>query len=203
VLTSAERGELQQRGELPISALSVVQHRNVARLDTYGYNASFDGTLAGGKLSYGLNATAALARRESASGPEPLPAAPNFFGNARISYAFGGYVPTPALAVSYLHDRLIDRPFLPGWAETPTAGPNAEFRATLTGPIPGVAGLAYRITGSYATARYSAYAAGNVPEIISTTPEPSLAPIDRYSVLLGLRFDFGGSDSFSEPGGLP
>jgi outer membrane receptor for ferrienterochelin and colicins len=196
-LTNEERGELQRRGELPISAVNVVQYRNVASLDNYGYNGSWDGTLAEGRLRYGMNATAAFVRRDSAQGLQPLPAAPAFFGNARISYAAGGYAPIPALAVSYMHDRLVDRPYVTGWSETPTAAPVAEFRATLSGPIPGVAGLAYRLSGTYATASRSAYTAGNLPEIITNVTEPSLAPIDRYSAFLGLRYDFATGETFS------
>ncbi len=197
-LTGAERGELQSRGELPISAVNVVQYRNVATLNNYGYNASFEGTLAGGRLGYGVNATAAYARRDSGQGAQPLPAAPAFFGNARIAYKAGGYAPTPALAASYMNERLVDRPYLAGWSNTPTAPALAELRATLTGLVPGVRGLGYRLSGTYATASDSAYTAGNVPEIINPIDVPTLAPIDQYSVFFGLRYDFATGEAFAE-----
>jgi len=202
-LTGAERGELQSRGELPINAVNVVQYRNVATLNNYGYNASWDGTLARGRLSYGLNATAAFARRESGQGSQLLPAAPNFFGNAHVAYVAGGYAPIPALAVSYMNDRLIDRPYVSGFRSTPTAPPIAELRATLSGRFPGLTGIGYRLSGTYATESHGAYTAGNIPEIISPTTLPTLAPVDQYSVFLGLRYDFATGDGFSEPGGAP
>ncbi|HMJ13860.1 MAG TPA: TonB-dependent receptor, partial [Polyangiaceae bacterium] len=197
LLTPAERSELQARGELPITAVDVTQYRNVATLKNFGYNASFEGTLAEGRLSYGANATAAFARRNTGTGDRPLEAAPRFFGNARVSYAMEGFVPTPALAVSYVHERLADRAYA-NWPSLLTAAPLAQFRATFTGRVPGVQGLSYRLSGSYNTARYGAYVAGKVPGVTYQPSNPVLIPIDAYSAFLSLRYDFAAGDSERE-----
>ena len=73
-------------------------------------SGSFDGSLAEGALRYGISATEAFTRREVGSVSQPLPIAPQFFGNLRIAYAPGGLLPTPALALSYVGSRLAERP---------------------------------------------------------------------------------------------
>lgn len=189
LLTPSERSVLQSRGELPITAVDVTQHRNVATLTNFGYNASYDGTLLDGALAYGLNTTAAFARRDTGAGDQPLEGAPRFFGNARVSYAPGGFAPTPALAVSYVHERLVDRAYA-NWPTLHTAGPAAHFRATVTGRVPGLTGVSYRLSGSYNTAERGAYVAGKVPGVLYRPTEPVLIPVDRYTAFLTLRYDF-------------
>jgi outer membrane receptor protein involved in Fe transport len=183
LLTDPEVLALQQAGELPLSAGDVVQSRNVSNIDNWGYNASFDGSLVDGRLSYGTNFTAAHTRRQSSSGPQPLPASPEFFGNARVSYKFGGYIPTPALAVTLVDERPVDR----GNRTAPTL---ARLRATLTGPVPKVTGLAYRVTGNYATASAGPYTTGPTVTGGATVEQLPLNPVDQYSVFFGLRYDF-------------
>jgi outer membrane receptor for ferrienterochelin and colicins len=188
--TAADRADLQNSGALPITAVSVVQYRNVSSLNNYGLNGGWDGALAEGHFNYGLNATEAYTRRSTATGDQPLEVAPQFFGNAHLSYAFGGNVPTPALAAYYVGRRPAQQAFDGTFASVPYAPPLAEFRATLSGPVPGVAGLSYRASGAYATAAVGPYPVG------PTVPPPGapgnavLVPIDRFRVFFGLRYDF-------------
>jgi hypothetical protein len=203
VLTETARAALQAQGLLPITSINIETYQNVATLTSVGYNGSLDGSFADGRLGYGLNVTEAYARGNAGTGPEPLPASPSLFGNARVSYAAGGYFPTAALAVSYMNSRLVDRAYHEGWANLPTAPAVAVFRATLGAPVPGVPGLAYRVIGSVTTASHGAYAAGNVPEVSYKLPEPTLAPLDQFSVIFGLRYDFATGGSSSGAQGSP
>lgn len=200
-LSAADQAELQRQGRLPLFVPpGISQYRNVGTVENYGINTSFDGSLRGGRVRYGVTATEAYTRQTIAGRTELLPIAPQFFGNARIAYAFGGAAPTVALSTSFLGRRPADRPLTPG-AAIPMVGGVAEIRLTLTGPVPFVRGLSYRASGAYATAGSSAYTAG--PNLAltnngagATTPPPlGFAPLDQLSVFVGLKFDFATGDS--------
>jgi hypothetical protein len=126
--------------------------------------------------------------------------APEFFGNARIAYAFGGHAPTIALATSYLGRRPADRPLLVGQAP-PYVAALAELRLTLSGAVPFVRGLGYRLSASYASTATGAYTAGpnlaltNNGTGAATAPPLGFAPVDRMSAFVGLRYDFGAGES--------
>ncbi|HVU05855.1 MAG TPA: TonB-dependent receptor [Polyangiaceae bacterium] len=192
-LSQAEMAALEARGILPLTAQTVTQFQNLSSVDNFGYNAALDGTLATRRLSYGLNVTATQTRRHANGTEVQLPASPTAFGNARIAYAFGGIAPTLALAASYVGKRPVDREYIAGYERT-YAPPLGEFRLTVGGPVPGVRGLAYRLSAAYATTSRSAYVVGpNFPSVVLTSP------IDRFSAFCGLRYDFGGA----EPEGRP
>ena len=109
-LSPAEREQLQLDGKLPITAIQVSQYRNVASIENYGYNAVSSGTFLDSRLSYTLNATAAFTRRKARDGStRQLEVAPQVFGNARLSYAFGGLIPTPSLAARYVGENAAAR----------------------------------------------------------------------------------------------
>jgi outer membrane receptor for ferrienterochelin and colicins len=190
-LSGTEMEELQRRGLLPITATGLVQFRNEATIENYGWNAAWDGTLAEGRLTYGATATAAYTRRSGAeAGDQLLPASPQFFGNARLAYVFGGYVPTPALAAYYVGRRLGDRGLDPDFRPRPYAARLAEFRFTLSGVLPAVSGLSYRLSAAYTTAAESAYVVGPTPGFVFTEGPASFAPVDQFRVFVGLRYDF-------------
>jgi outer membrane receptor for ferrienterochelin and colicins len=198
VLTGAEIGEFQRRGELPITASGISQFRNVSDLVNYGYNGAYSGTLAEGHLRYGFNATAAYTRRNVSGTTERLPVAPQLFGNARLAYVFGAGLPSPALAAYYVGQRPADRAFA-DWERTPYADPMLELRATLSGPVPGITGLRYRLSASYATASEGPYVVGARQDAdgdlgtISDQDQrlpPEGTPIDRFKAFIGLKYDF-------------
>jgi outer membrane receptor protein involved in Fe transport len=200
-LSGADQSELQRQGKLPLFAPpGIAQYQNVGSVENYGFDASFDGSVAEGHLRYGVNATEAYTRRKVGGTTEPLAVAPSLFGNARIAYAFGGAVPTIALAASYLGRRPADRPLVPGEA-VPYVGALAEFRLTLTGPIAIVRGLSYRASGAVATTTTSAYTAGPNSALLNNgvngaAPPPlGFAPVDRWNAFIGLKYDFATGDS--------
>ncbi|HMJ10987.1 MAG TPA: TonB-dependent receptor, partial [Polyangiaceae bacterium] len=199
VLTLDEIAELQAAGELPITARDgTTQHRNVAEIESFGWNAAFAGSIVRGKLRYGTNLTAAYTRkRDSTGNKELLPVAPQLIGNARAAYVFGSELPTPALAAYYVAERPVDRAFDSSFVPAPYAPARLELRATLTGDVPMVSGLSYRLSASYTSTSRGAYAAGARQRILAGDPQlpPDLSPIDRFNVLLGLQYQFGGESS--------
>jgi hypothetical protein len=129
------------------------------------------------------------------SASEPLPVAPQFFGNLRIAYAPGGLTPTPALALSYVGSRLAERPLTVGEPLREVLA-LAQFRLTLTGKIPGVTGLSYRLSSALATASRGPYTAGPNMTFVSgsstfATPPFGFVPIDQFNAFVGLKYEFG------------
>jgi hypothetical protein len=150
-----------------------------------------------------LNATAAFTRREAPGGDtQELEVAPQFFGNARVSYDFGGSIPTPSLAAYYVGERPASRAFDDTFVGIARGRPLAEFRATLSGPVPGLTGLSYRLSGAFATAAHAAYIVG--PDstggigVQDTPRRADLLPIDQFRMFVGLRYDFLGDDASEE-----
>jgi outer membrane receptor protein involved in Fe transport len=202
VLTSQETFAAQARGDLDaVSGNNVAtQYRNVSSIDNYGFNAGYDG-LVGDRFRYALNVTGAIARRnESGLHDQPLPVAPQFFGNVRLSYSLPGNLPTFAVAAHYLAKRPSDRAF--NFGDPLFAPPQLDLRATLSGPLPVLKGLSYRASVDYAFSSKGAYVIGPLQGVdtsdqafgynkFSGTPE--LNPVDQFRATVGLQYDFGGS----------
>lgn len=168
-----------------LSDLDSSQYRNVGRVTSTGYNAAYDGSV--GRFRYGATLTAANARRtDGTTDPQPMTVIPPLYGNARVSYDLGGKLPTLALATQFGAKRFIDRSFDSGYTPIPTAPPMLEFRAAVTGDIPAVRGLSYRLTANYALERTGPYAIG------PSGDPPRLNPVDRFRAGVGLTYAFGG-----------
>jgi outer membrane receptor protein involved in Fe transport len=198
VLTDHELTALQERGLLPITAFVPVQFQNEASITNWGWNGAWDGSLAAGALTYGLNVTAAYTRHNEADQSSTLlVVAPQFFGNARVAYAFDGYVPSPALAASYVGRRPAHQAFEGKFDPIPYAPPLAEFRFTLTGAAPLLNGLSYRASAAYTTTAHGAYAVG--PWSSYETIAPILNPVDQFRAFVGLRYDFGAQSTAWSP----
>src|SRR6202030_4349922 len=92
VLTVAEQEDAVSRGQISLATFGVSQFRNVSKIQNWGLNGALEGTAGHEQqLHYGLNATAAIARRDEVGVPsEPLAVAPQLFGNARIAYDIPG-----------------------------------------------------------------------------------------------------------------
>ena len=168
---------------------STLQYQNVARIDNYGYNARVDGAI--GNFHYGASITGAHTRRSTPDGTQPLPVAPQIFGNARVSYELPGYWPTVALATNFVGPRPADRAFDGNFTPTPSAPASAEFRLTLSAPVPHVPGLSYRISGSFVTGTVAPYVAGPTQYVDATGPaQPAeLTPVVRVTGFASLKYD--------------
>lgn len=171
---------------------SQFQYQNNGRVTSTGYDAAYDGVLFSGRLRYGATLTAANARRTAAAAAsEPMTVIPPLYGNARVSYDLGGDLPSLALATQFGAKRYIDRAFDSGYEPIPTAPPMLELRAAVSGNVPRVNGLSYRVTANYAferTGPYAIFSNGDDP----TPRSPRLNPVDRFRVGVGLSYAFGG-----------
>lgn len=166
------------------------QVQNVSRVNSIGFDFGFEGSAASGKLHYGVNVTEAIGRREEpGQSAQLLLLAPQIFGNARITYDFPHGWPTVALAARWVGRRPTDMYAPPGseQANPSFAAPSAEGRLTLSGAMPGVGGLSYRLTANYNTAKRSLYSAHG-----GTLPDGSheFVPNDQLRFGAGLQYDF-------------
>jgi outer membrane receptor for ferrienterochelin and colicins len=178
-----------ERGELSSTATTGAMFDNVAAVSSHGFNGTFDGALAEGRLRYGLNLTGAYTRRRDPDVPAvPMAGAPQFYGNARVSYEFGGGLPTAALAAHfYAPTRAVGA--LEGNPAYRASG-QLVLRTTLSGAVPGVPGLSYRLTANYATASRGTYLVGPVQYTGDDPAKPEFSPVDRFRAALGLEYQF-------------
>ena len=174
---------------------SVTQYRNVGSIDNYGLNATFDGASNNARFRYALNVTASIARRTDTV-TQPLTVAPRIFGNARVSYDFEGAWPDLALGAHFVSSRPADRAFDSGFSPIVYAPASVELRATLSGDIPFVHGLTYRVSANYISARTGPYFVGPsqttsyIPGITSAASNYTLSPIDTFRTTIGLQWSF-------------
>jgi outer membrane receptor protein involved in Fe transport len=168
-----------------------LQYDNISAIRNYGFNASFQGSV--GALRYGASLVGAHTRRVTPDGEQRLPVAPQFFGNARVSYSFPDSLPTLAFATSFVGRRPADR-FLDGnFVPDPYAPASATLRLTLSQPIAPVPGLSYQVGGSYTTGKVVPYVAGPTqfydPEDPNRGPA-ELTPVVKLVAFATLRYDF-------------
>jgi outer membrane receptor for ferrienterochelin and colicins len=191
-LTADEIAAAIARNQLSPDVTIAVQYRNVADISDVGLNASYDGTRASGRLRYGANLTVAQARRSQPDGPSlDLTVTPKVFGNARIAYALPGSLPVIGLAALFFGQRLADRANDGMFVPTPTAPAQVEMRLTLSGDVPGVAGLSYRATADMALASHNPYVAGPIQAATPEQPAAQLSPVDRFRTGVSLSYSFG------------
>jgi outer membrane receptor for ferrienterochelin and colicins len=186
-LSQAELSAGQRAGLLDSSTVSVFQFRNVARVDNYGVNASYEGNTLDGRLSYGANLTASYARLVTGGQTRYMTVTPSLFGNARVSYDFGGARPVVGFASQVTGRRLADYSQNPGVNGLNYAPPTIDLRLTASGRVPRLGHLQYRISADYAfttTNPYAASAGGADPNKVE------LIPVNRATVLFGLQYGF-------------
>ena len=192
VLSVSEQEAAVARGEIGLATFGVSQFRNVSKIENYGMNGTFEGTAGPDRqLHYGLNATAAIARRDEIGVTSvPLAVAPQLFGNARLAYDIPGDWPTLAIAAHYVGRRPIDRAYDGGWPTGNNAPAQLETRGTIVGPLPILRGLTYRLTATYAIAERGPYVVGAQQAFENTDRSPQLLPLDRFRTSIGLQYDF-------------
>jgi hypothetical protein len=62
-----------------------------------------------------------------------------------------------------------------------------------------VPGLSYRLAANYATATEGPYVVGARQTAGGSGSPPALNPIDTFSILVGLRYDFLTGSDYTEP----
>ena len=191
-LTPAEVAAAVAAGKLAAGTTSAVQYQNVAEIRDIGVDASYDGTRLNGRLRYGANVTVAQANRVDPDGTSTaLTVTPKVFGNARVSYALPGPFPAIGLAALFFGERLADRANDGMFTPTPTAPAQVEGRLTLSGPVPAVAGLSYRVTADAALASRNPYVVGPLQAATPDHASAELSPVDRLRIGVGLWYRFG------------
>jgi outer membrane receptor for ferrienterochelin and colicins len=162
------------------------QVENLESIESTGLDASFEGSLADRKLVYGLSVTAAYARATpiggTSSNATPLSVSPHAFGNARVSYALPGDLPTLSVAANWMSRRYIEN--YSTYPMMPTAPPLLELRATAIGVVSHVTGLSYRLSANYYSSSQTPFTVG------PSLGTPSLEPLDTFRVTIGLTYEF-------------
>lgn len=183
--TEDEIADAQAAGNLDANVTSAAKYRNVAELDNYGVNAGVEGSFMGSQLRYGVNTTVARARQDNKDGSEPMPltGAAQIFGNARISYAPGGTLPTLAAALRYVGRRPTNGS---SFDPVPDAPPITEMRIILSGPMPFTRILSYRLMANYSFTTRSPYSVGPLELPTEQYTEQELSPLPRYKFLAGI-----------------
>jgi outer membrane receptor for ferrienterochelin and colicins len=190
-LNAAELSAAVAGEQLDSSVTEAYHYRNLAKIQNYGINASFEGSLLGERLSYGLNLTDAISRVDQGDGsPHELTVGPSLFGNARVAYDFSEPWPTLGLALQYLGRRPADRAFDGGFAQRPYADPHVELRLTASGEAPFWSGLGYRLIGDYAFAKTAPYVIGPNQYAADDTTPYELAPVRRMQLFLELEYHY-------------
>jgi outer membrane receptor protein involved in Fe transport len=223
------------------SALGKVKYQDTGNIQNYGLNTGVEGSFLLQQLQYAASFTwgyarqttpapnlsglptalAATAQKEAqyAVNNIQLQGAPEVYGNARVSYDFGGSLPVAALATSVYGPTLTSFAYTnvlgiaPG-SNIPVFGynwrsninpkftdPMIELRLTLTGPIPKMPAVHYRLMGSYLFSSalspnaFGPQPGGAVPTVanvpgLAYVPEATgqLFPTSVATVMAGLDF---------------
>ena len=198
-LSQREINEVETTGEWSIAQGGAVRYQNISDVDNFGYNASLRGSALDGQLNYGLNGTASYTRSQYGSEKRVLPVAPQLFGNSFAAYTFSEELPTPALAVQYVGERLIDRAYDLEWEDSRYVPGFVRVRGTLSGPVPGVTGLEYRASATFSSASEGPYVAGLRPYSRNVARQRVyLNPMDTFSAFVGLSYRFLGEERSRE-----
>ena len=104
----------------------------------------------------------------------------------------GGSVPTrlAVAGVAFAGDRGISRVEVSTDGGATWAPAQLEGRLTLTGELPWLRGLGYRLTLDASSTARGPYVAGPIQAATPTQPSAQLAPIDRLRAGVGLQYDF-------------
>jgi outer membrane receptor for ferrienterochelin and colicins len=190
LLDEAQLAGAQAAGLLDPNITEAYVYINIARIDNYGLNGSFEGSLLEHRLRYGLNVTQAFSRNDPRDGSDPrqLTVGPSLFGNARASYELRWPWPTLAVAIAYQRRRLTDRALDGGFASAPTAPPHVELALTASGELASVPGLRYRLGANFAFSRVSPYVIGAWQSAVDESTPYELAPLRRLQAFIGLEY---------------
>ncbi len=209
-LSAAETTEATRNSLTAPAATGVpmTQYQNAETIDNYGLNLAIDGSFGFDTLHYGLSGTLAEAKLKTsqvqaqATGTAELlrngNSAPSVFGNARLAFVPGGVFPTIAVAAQFMGRRQPDQYLVlaDGTIEEPFAPPQLEGRLTLSGVVPKLKHLTYRLLVDYALAGSGPYVVGPVMAVSSsqtltfTQTPPQLIPVDKLRITLGFQLDY-------------
>lgn len=190
-LSAAEEAAAKADGRLLPFAPQAFQYRNDAEIQSYGLVAAFDGSLVSGALRYGASATISRARQKTGSGSneKTLPASPEIFGNANVSYALGDKLPTLGLAGHYVAASPVFGVVDESYPERPEGPSRWVGRLTLSGEMPVIAGLSYRAYVQGAVGDEAPISVSPVNSATASNPNPNLLPLETFRTGVGLDYN--------------
>ncbi len=179
---------LVQLLELPDDA-SLHAYQNHGEILSHGAQGVVEGSL--GAFSYAASFTGAFNTTADAT---PLPASPTWFGNARVSWAFGADRPTASLLANFSAPRPISTAAATSvdgvpWQVTASSG-QVELRAAVEGRVKQVPGLWWRAVVGGQVAPFSAYVVGPRQSPDDTSATPALSPNSRLFGLVTLGWSY-------------
>jgi outer membrane receptor for ferrienterochelin and colicins len=163
------------------------QEQNSTSLTNPGYNASYEGQRAEGRLRYGATWTGAVAHPAQGG---TLPASPSTFGNLHVSYDLQRAWPVLAVAAYYIGERRAPLP-VTAFLDTnlmPVVSAQVSIRPTVTGPVPGIAGLTYRFSVNYTFGTKDPYLVGPNSPVAPSAAQ--LVPVEVFRATAGLACQF-------------
>lgn len=160
---------------------------NESSITTRGFTFAYDGSFLAGRVRLGGSFTGSVAREEETNLEE---VAPQVFGNARASYDLGGRLPTLGLATTFSGKSATDHANDGGFAAMPFAPAQLAARATVTGRVPLVDRLSYRVIVSRALHGRTPYGIGPVRHAQAGITSPTLAPAAQWEATFGLSYTF-------------
>jgi outer membrane receptor for ferrienterochelin and colicins len=179
-------------GNIDPEAVEVSQYRNAGQIDNLGMTAGYRVRALGRRLFFDASFTAARTTVAwEGLDPRPPTVAPQWFGNARISYDLPDALPVLALASGFRASRRADRYYDGEFTDPPVAPAALELKATLSGAIPALDALGYRLSINYVTTGQAAYTVGALSYAGDETSVAQLQPINRLYAFFGLHYDFG------------
>jgi len=209
-LSLAETNEAARNSLTAPAATGVMmsQYQNANTIDNYGLNLGIDGSFGFETIQYGVTATLAQAKVKNSADPTTAAGiaeirrngniAPSMFGNVRLAYVPGGNFPTIALGTHVMGKRPPTQ-FIynaDGTTTEPYAPAQVEGRLSISGPVPKLKHLNYRLSANFALADQGPYAIGPLIVVGSSatapfaqTP-PVLIPVERLHLSVGLQMDF-------------
>lgn len=166
------------------------QYRNASSLENWGHTTGYRGLFLDRKLELGGSVTVAQSTVfEEGAPPQGVTITPHWFGNARASYSFGEKLPTLGLVLYFRGHTLADRFFDGGFTRPPVAPGSIDLRSTLSGPVPGIPVIAYRLSVHYGTSGEGPYTIGPVQYAGTPDDRAALIPQRRLDAFAGLRVD--------------
>ena len=94
-------------------------------------------------------------------------------------------------AAARFNDRQLAMQFYDGGFTSPPTAPAAvALKFTVSGRMPALAKLSYRLGGEYSLARKEPYAIGPMLYAADETSRAELAPVRRVQLFLGLEYAF-------------
>ena len=94
--------------------------------------------------------------------------------------------------------RLANRVYDGGFSPPPSAPPLLALRLTLSGVLPALPGLSYRIGGEYSFTKVEPYVIGATQYANGNVSSAELAPTRRAQAFVGIEYAFEHAESASE-----